>query len=454
MKEDNSAEKKFLEYLDRLLAGEEITPGDDVSNDMRSALEHARKMLEFREEPSEAFRAELRDKLLRQVAEKQAPRPAAEPQSAWERMGSMFTALPALIAVAGSAVVVLLIFVGIVWFSGHHAGAPVTTMSPAAIPPAGEYSVRLPANIVPPDVTFIAKTPLSNDDGEAAIYQVENSEVTVDSVKALGERLGFTGEANLSEDGTRIVMYEGEEENMRQLSVWTASGAVEYGYVSPEKLFPSQPVELPPKSQAEIVAYNFLQQADLLPAEYEDLAEITNETTVAAGGGYSVNRQYAAAAPPATAAAPTAPSAPSEQAMPSTAPSQPAPTYWQVDFPYLVDSSEATGPGSKLEVDIGDKGKVVSMNWSWRQMSPLTTDMIISEEQAFQNLVSGKGSLEVPLGCHQVIVNHVQLKYWLDATSEKQDYTVPVYEFTGTCLDKNGRTLEDFTGWAPALPAN
>jgi hypothetical protein len=455
VKEDKATQKRFLEYLDRLLAGEDITPGDDVSDDMRSALEHARKMLEFREEPSDAFRRELRNKLMQQVAEKQAPRPAAEPESAWERMGSMFTALPALIAVAGSAVLVVLIFVGIVWFSGRQSGAPTATMAPTAAPPAAEYSVRLPANIVPPDVTFIAKTPLSNDDGEAAIYQVENSEVTVDSVKVLGERLGFTGEPELSEDGTRIVMSEGSGDEARQLIVWTASGAVEYGYVSPEKLFPSQPVELPPQSQAELVAYDFLQQADLLPAEYEDLAEITNETTVAAGGGYSVNRQYAAEAPaPAVTAAPAAPSAPSEQAMPSTAPSQPSPTYWQVDFPYLVDSSEATGPGSKLEVNIGDKGDVVSMTWSWRPMSVQTTDMIISEEQAFQNLISGKGSLEVPLDCRQVVVNQVQLKYWLDPTSEEQDYTVPVYEFTGTCLDKNGQTLEDFTGWAPALPTN
>jgi hypothetical protein len=68
VKEDKATQKRFLEYLDRLLAGEDITPGDDVSDDMRSALEHARKMLEFREEPSDAFRRELRNKLMQQVA--------------------------------------------------------------------------------------------------------------------------------------------------------------------------------------------------------------------------------------------------------------------------------------------------------------------------------------------------------------------------------------------------
>jgi hypothetical protein len=36
----------------------------------------------------------------------------------------------------------------------------------------------------------------------------------------------------------------------------------------------------------------------------------------------------------------------------------------------------------------------------------------------------------------------------------KADSFLPVYEFTGTCLDKNGQTLEDFTGWLPALPNN
>ena len=48
-------------------------------------------------------------------------------------------------------------------------------------------------------------------------------------------------------------------------------------------------------------------------------------------------------------------------------------------------------------------------------------------------------------------MEQVQLKYWLDSPSEEQDYAVPVYEFKGQCQDKNGKTLEDFTGWAPAL---
>jgi len=459
MKKDKSTEKQFLEYLDRLLAGEEISLGDEVSDDLRSALEHARKMLAFREEPSPAFRAELRDRLLRHIAEKQAATyPKIEREGFWERVANLLPPRPVLVAIASTAAVVLLLFVGVVWFAGR-GGAPAETSLQLT---EGEYSVRLPANIVPEDVTFTAKTSLSASPGRAAVYEIKTSDVTVASVTELGRKLGFSGQAKLIDNGTKLVMSQGSGDEARQLTVWTASGAVEYGYVEPEKLYPSQPAQLPSQAQAELIAYDFLQQADLLPPGYQSLANIKDETTVVAGGGYSVSREYATEAAPPAAAAPSAPSAeapPAEPAIPTAPPAlttttgAQAPTYWLVEFPYFLEGGEATGPGSKIEVSVGDKGEVVNMLWSGRQMSPLGTDNIISEQKAFQDLTQGKGSLEVPLDCRQVVIEDVQLKYWLDPTSEKQDYALPVYEFTGRCLDKNGKTLEDFTGWTPALAA-
>jgi len=441
MKKDKSTEKQFLEYLDKLLAGEEISLGDEVSDDLRSALEHARKMLAFREEPSAAFRAELRDKLLRQIAQKQAATyPAARREGFRERVANLFPSRPVLVAVTSTVLVVLLAFVGVVWYSGRYVGAPTSETSLQLT--EGDYSVSLPANIVPEGVTFTAKTSLSASPGQAAVYQIKSSDVTTQSVIALGRKLGFSGDASLIDNGAKIVMATGEGEDMRELVVWTASGAVEYGYVEPEKLYPSYPPELPSQSEAESIAYDFLQQADLLLPGYHSLAKIKDETTVIAGGGYSVSPRYAA---PAAEAAPSAPSAPTEPS---------APTYWLVDFPYRVDGASAIGPGSKIEVSVGNGGEVVRMLWSWRQMSPLGTDNIISEQKAFQDLVQGKGSIDVPLDCQKVVVEQVQLKYWLDPPSEKQNYAVPVYEFTGQCLDKNGNHLEDFTAWTPALSNN
>ncbi len=448
MKKDKIDEKQFIEYLDRLLAGQEITLGADVSPEVRSALEHARKMLAFRQEPSPEFRGELRNKLLRQIYEKQAaPREAVR----------AFPLRPVLVGLASTFVVVLLAFVGVVFYGGR--GAPTAPMT-TSVPSTAEYSVTLPANIVPEGVYFTAKTSLSDTAGQARVYKIESSAITAASVAKLGSQLGFTGQAELSSDGTRYIMTAGSGDEGKQLILWTASGAVEYGYVSPDKLYPPQPPSLPSQSQAETIAYDFLQQADLLPPDYLSLAKVEKDTTVAAGGGYSVSqRTTAEAAPPMAAApAPTAPGAPSEESVPSvtsTPPAaQPVPTYWLVEFPYFVDGMEATGPGSKIDVSIGDKGEVVKMVWSWRPMSPLGTDNIISAQQAFLELTQGKGSIELPLDCKQVLVEQVQLKYWLDPTSEKQDYAVPVYEFKGQCVDKNGRTLESFTGWTPALATN
>jgi hypothetical protein len=349
-----------------------------------------------------------------------------------------------MIAVTSTALVVLLAFVGVVWYSGRYGGAP----EQAAAPSAAEYSVRLPANIIPEDVIFTAKTSLSAKSGQAAVYEIKSSDVTTESVTALGRKLGFSGKASLIDNGAKIIMSDGEGEDVRQLTVWTASGAVEYGYVEPEKLYPSEPAELPSQPEAESIAYDFLQQADLLPPSYHSLAKIKDETTVIAGGGYSVSPKYAAEAAPAAPSEPPSPSAPSAPAAP------PGTTYWLVDFPYQIDGASATGPGSKIEVSVGDKGEVVKLVWSWRPMSPLSTGNIISQQKAYDDLIQGKGSLDVPLDCRQVVVEQVQLKYWLDPPSEKQDYAVPVYEFTGQCLDKNGNHLEDFTGWTQALSNN
>jgi hypothetical protein len=453
MKKDKSTEKLFLEYLDRLLAGEEIRLGDDVSDDPRSALEHARKMLALREEPSAAFRADLRNRLLRQIAEKQAATySAAGRQGFWERLVNLLPPRPVLVAVASTAAVVLLTFIGVVWYSGRHVAAPIATMAP---PPSGaEYSVSLPANIIPKDVSFTVQTSLSTSPGQAAVYEIKSSDVTVASVTALGRRLGLSGQASLADDGTKITMSAGEGADMRQLTVWTASGAVEYGYVAPEKLYPTQPAQLPSQGQAELIAYDFLQQTDLLPSEYQSLAQVEDKTTVIAGGGYSVSQKYTAENPPAAAAAPSPPSTTAAPPAPTKPTAPQVPTYWLVDFPYQVDGGSATGPGSKIEASVGDKGEIVKLVWSGRQMSPLSTGNIISQQQAYQDLIQGKGSLDVPLDCQKVVVEQVQLKYWLDPPSEKQDYAVPVYEFTGQCLDKNGNTLENFTGWTKALSTN
>jgi hypothetical protein len=435
MKKDKFTEKKFIEYLDRLLAGEEVSLGDDVSDELRSALELARKMLAYREEPSPAFRTGLRDRLLRKLAQEEAAAASkTEGRRAWA--AKLFPQSPVWRAATSAALVLLLVAIGAVWYTGRYGGAPMLPSAPTPPSLEGDFSVSLPSNIVPEGMTVIAKTSLSTKPGQAPVYRVESAEVTTKSVTELGRRLGFSGEARFIDGGDRIAMFDGKGEDMRELIVWTASGAVEYGYVEPDRLYTPYPPDLPSQEEAELIAYDFLQQANLLPPGYQTFAKVEGETTAIAGGSYSASQRYAAEATPSEPSAQTAPA---------------AATYWLVDFPYKVDGASATGPGSKIEVSIGDNGEVVRLLWEWRQMSPISTGKVISQKQAYDDLIQGKGSLDVPLNCQQVVVEDVQLKYWLDPPSEKQTYALPVYEFTGQCLDENGRHLEDFTAWTPAL---
>jgi hypothetical protein len=121
----------------------------------------------------------------------------------------------------------------------------------------------------------------------------------------------------------------------------------------------------------------------------------------------------------------------------------------------LVSGQSATGPGAKIEVSIGDKGEPVNLVWAWRQTAPAFAGKAKSEENAFSDIVNNKGSADVPASCKNVMVNGVTLSYWINPLSEKQDYVLPVYEFKGDCLDKDGHFLESFTAWADALlPAN
>jgi hypothetical protein len=84
-------------------------------------------------------------------------------------------------------------------------------------------------------------------------------------------------------------------------------------------------------------------------------------------------------------------------------------------------------------------------------MYSVSRETILSEEEAFYDLLQGRGGIELPVNCTEVIVKDVTLAYWINAPSEEQDYALPVYRFKGECLDARGETIEDFIGWTRAL---
>jgi hypothetical protein len=426
MGKDRITEKKFTEYVDRVLAGGEVSASEELSDELRSALDFTRVMLTNRDEPTPLFRAQLREKLLRKLAEQEAAAASiAQRRNPLEWLRELFSQEYVLRIATGVALVVLLVVIGSVWYNRVY--SPTTMNVALESMPAGEYSVNLPARIAPDRISVEVKTALSSKSGQAAIYRIAKPVVTTESVTPLGNKLGFSGQALSTDGGEKITMTDETVGAARQLTVWTASGAIEYGFIEPDRLYPTTAPKLPSQNQAKKIAYDFLKRTDLLPAAYQNFPKIQGKIEVIAGGSYSMSAQDAG----------------------KTVQKEPA--FWLISLPYFVDGSLATGPGAKIEVSVGNRGEVVKLVLNWREMSPVYSGYIKSEMNAYQDLISDKGSLDIPLASDRIVIRQVTLAYWIDPASEQQDYALPVYVFRGECLDKTGRHLEDFTAWTEAL---
>ncbi len=424
-------EKQLNEYLDRLLSGEQINMSAEMSDELRSALELAKKMLQVREEPTADFKSQLRAKLLQRLLQ-------MESVAASHRKSEGFTGwLQKVIrerwlwpALTGAAVVALLFVSLSVWQHQTNTMAPAspTATTSAPTPSAtGSISVKLPARIAPANLTYLASASLSKASGQATVYAIQTPDVSIASTTELGRKLGFSGDAQIIDSGQKIVMVTGSGSETRQLYVWTASGAIEYGFTDPAREYPESSANLQSERDAKRTGYDFLKNNNLLPPGYSDFSSIENSIIVTADNRYVIDQNIRGRA------------------------EYKALGYWVVNLPYRIDNTIATGPGSKIEINIGSKGEVLKLVWAFRGVSPAYTGSIRSPDDAYRALTQGEGSIDIPLDSSQVVVKQVRLSYWIDPLSEKQTYALPVYEFKGECLDKSGRPLESFTGWIEAL---
>jgi hypothetical protein len=424
---DRITEQQFMAYLDRLLAGEDINSFQGISDEVRSDLEFARLMMARREDPYPAFRDQLKQRLL----DKLASQKVEKPPGFWERFGSI-SQQKMVIGLASTAAVVLLLLFGVyinnivttsLSESVNRAAAPL----PAAVLPPGNYAINLPQRIVPANISYTAQTAFSTGTASVPVYQVTAPAVTADSVTALSLRLGMKGQAAATDDGNRLVVVDSSESNQKQLTVWKATGAVEYGLTDTGKLYSKPAVPLPSETDAKKIAYDLLDKASLLTPDMGQYASVEKNITIASGG-FNTGAGIAAA-----------PSAKMDA------------SYWLVSLPYTIGGMPATGPGSKIEVTVGGGGEVTRMLWTWRTVQAVFTGNTRSEQDAYKQLTSGGGSMDIPMNSSSLIIKKVKLSYWIDNYTVKQDYILPVYEFSGDCLDKNGRLLEQFNGWVPAI---
>jgi hypothetical protein len=260
--------------------------------------------------------------------------------------------------------------------------------------------------------SFELTAELSGVGATAMVYKVKAPDVTIDKVTEMGRKLGFGGEAAFIDGGEKISMVDESGGEVRQLMVWVNSGTVEYHFVEPDKLYPPTPPTLPSYEEAGKIAMQFLAEAGLLP----DGAQVRE---VKPGGSYG-------------------------------GPEGEHVAHLLVSLTHEIDGVPLAGPGAKFGVRIGDGGEVVDFYRVWRETEPYKEISIKAPQEAYQDLLTGKGSYLAPSRCKKVVVESVSLAYWMEAADEKQEYVIPVYQFSGKCLDGEGNYLEDFVGWCQA----
>lgn len=234
-------------------------------------------------------------------------------------------------------------------------------------------------------------------------YKLVCPEVSIESVKTLGAKLGFTGEAGIIPSGA-IVMSSNNGENW--LNVYD-TGRIEY--FCKHELFKLN-ATLSTYDDAAVIATNFLKQVGLWFSDV-DLQEVTI--------GGTVNT---------------------------------TPSHLLVQYRQFIDEIPLVGNGTSYAVRIGNEDKVVKAAVWHIELEPQGTVKCIDAAQAGSSLMEGKGiNFTLPSNCTNVTIENIYIGYFIKAHTESGGNVMPVYVFEGKCLDSNGNYIQDFKTYIDAV---
>ena len=126
MGKERDKEREFAENIDHLLAGEELTADEDMSEDYRTAIDFSKKLIESRVDPSPHFKARLKQRLLLKLAQQEAEavRQKERAISFWEFLRTLVPQSPVW-RTATATILVILVAVGISWRMGLFTQSPI-----------------------------------------------------------------------------------------------------------------------------------------------------------------------------------------------------------------------------------------------------------------------------------------------------------------------------------------
>lgn len=123
MADRRDEERRFLDDIDRLLAGEGVVEPDEASDDYRTAIEFSRMLADLNEGPSDEFRLRLRRRLLAKLAERDAA--AREKDRTGGFLGFLGRLVPGspVWRTATVTVAVLIVTITVAWRAGMFTGS-------------------------------------------------------------------------------------------------------------------------------------------------------------------------------------------------------------------------------------------------------------------------------------------------------------------------------------------
>ena len=123
MRKHRKDEQEFLENIDRLIAGEEVSISDDADDDLRTSIEFSRRLSDIHSGPSVEFKEQLKSRLLMKLTEQEvAARQKTEQNWFWNALGKLIPQSPVW-RTATITAVMLIAVVSVLWRTGLLTGS-------------------------------------------------------------------------------------------------------------------------------------------------------------------------------------------------------------------------------------------------------------------------------------------------------------------------------------------
>lgn len=248
------------------------------------------------------------------------------------------------------------------------------------------------------NITIEHSAHISNVPKTMQVFWVKPSNISKSDVHRLADKLGLKGIPGEYNNKIGLV------NNAKVIDADKSSGRI--GYTDTEKIYEVSD-NLPPESEAVIIASDFLKKIDMLPEDAYVLQVVTDDMSVRDKNTdelleyKEVNRQ--------------------------------------IMFGRKVQGYEAIGSGTSIKVYVSDNGYVSGFKKSWSDLVYLKDMNLKTSTEAFHDLKNGAGRTirKNEPGLSNIEINSVKLGYMVPMSG----YAQPVYIFEDTRRENGFKSM-------------